>query len=244
MLAQKSSPLNTSTVNLVEETESIRFYQDDHWDAYTQAARSSPDWRSQNKILVKHLLSHRNRLRPYPWSPRDSWLVGWALWRMQPPIRELLVWSLKEDVEREEDVTIEIFYDHLEVWADLFRSPRTKHLALCNLAQHTRFILDQREVGASWIALYLATDPLHREWLCKTWTTYWRRNVVREQQQQTDCEMTEAVQQAHEEIQRMREPKKKTKNKDKAVDEAQKAHAQLQKKTKPKEKTKTKNKTR
>ncbi|EXJ89081.1 hypothetical protein A1O3_02145 [Capronia epimyces CBS 606.96] len=162
---------------LDERSELHAFISDEYWDShYAEIAQRNYGWRDQNWALVKCLFAHRDRLAPYPWLPRECWLVGWALFHLEKPLRDFLVWSLHQEEDCEENVTIEIFGKHLEAWADFFESQRAKRYVYVStiVCRHPSFILDQLKVGAPWSAHYFASQPMHRQWAHKTWKTHWR----------------------------------------------------------------------
>ncbi|KAK4948122.1 hypothetical protein LTR10_013176 [Elasticomyces elasticus] len=131
MYVQTLRPQHEVLQTSAEQIESSRFLSE-YWDEFAAQARHAVTWREQTRILIHHLLSHRDRLSSYGWCPRDSWLVGWALSQVQSPLRQFVVWSLHNQQVPEDDVTIEIFANHLQVWADVFLSEEALYYALAN----------------------------------------------------------------------------------------------------------------
>ncbi|KAI1611345.1 hypothetical protein EDD37DRAFT_440578 [Exophiala viscosa] len=161
-----------------EQIETNRFHSGEYWNHFTAQARHAVTWRDQTKILINHLLSHRDRLSSYGCCPRDSWLVGWALSESQHPLRQFVVWSLHYSQVPEDDVTIEDFANHLEVWADVFLSEEALYYALAN--PDRPFFITQVSGGAPWMAHFLDSQPMHREWATATWKRLWLNyNTVR-----------------------------------------------------------------
>lgn len=169
-----------------ECTEFQAFISGQHWECYCNCmARRHCSRRDQNRALIDCLLYHCDRLGVYPWSPRECWLVGWALFHTQKPLRDLLIWSLLDE-SKEENVKIEMFGQHLEAWADVFESREASGYVSTTISQHTGFILDQRQVGAPWIARYVASQPTHILWAHNTWKIY-RRNRMGKRDPYDDC---------------------------------------------------------
>jgi len=171
MPAQILEPQHEALQSPTEQIESNRFYSGEHWETFTAQARHAVTWREQTRILIRHLLSHRERLSSYDCCPRDSWLVGWALSQSQPPLRQFVVWSLHYSQVPEDDVTIEMFANHLEVWADVFLSEEALYYALAN--PDRPFFITQVSGGAPWMAHFLDSQAMHRAWAKATWNRHW-----------------------------------------------------------------------
>lgn len=174
--ARLSSPPRSRL--LQERTEFGRFYSNEYWSAFARAITGDQTWRSQNVILLKHLCRHRDRLAEYPWSPPESWLVGWVLYHMQRPMRDFLVWSLHEVEENEEAATISRFSTHLEIWARLFEHPATSEYIRTNLDYGTQFFPSQHKLGGPWPAHYLASDLRHECFAKMNWRRLWRQYLM------------------------------------------------------------------
>ncbi|EHY57978.1 hypothetical protein ABEF92_002576 [Exophiala dermatitidis] len=170
---------------MLDQTAELHAFESGkHWVPYYNAlVNGSWTWRQQNKTLISFLIMHRERLAPYPWAPRESWLVGWALTQQtQTPLWNFLVWSLHQEHPREEDVTIKIFEQHLKVWADVFESQEMKDYVSTTAHQKKCFILHQRKIGAPWTALYLASDRAHVQVALNAWMEHRAQYMPRQSQ--------------------------------------------------------------